>query len=309
MSDAAFGGQVAELRRFNRFYTQKIGLLEAGLLDSRFSLTEARVLYELAQTEGQTASRLARELGIDRGYLSRILRRFEERELVCRTVSPSDRRRSALALTAQGRTEFAQLDQRSQVSIGALLEGVPVVERPRLVAAAQMIERALGHRCDTDTHYRLRPHRSGDMGWIVSRHGALYTEEYGWDSGFEALVAEIAAKFLKSFNPRREACWIAENEWENLGSVMLAEQSETTAKLRLLLVEPCARGLGIGARLVAECLSFARAAGYCKVTLWTNSVLFAARHIYRKAGFHLVEAQPHHSFGQDLIGENWELVL
>jgi DNA-binding MarR family transcriptional regulator/predicted GNAT family acetyltransferase len=309
MSDAVFDRRVAELRRFNRFYTQKIGVLEAGLLDSPFSLTEARVLYELASAAQQTSSRLRAQLGLDRGYLSRILRAFERRGLIRRSVSQSDRRLCPLELTAQGRAAFAELDQRSRTMVGTLLRDLPESEQSRFVAAAQTIERALGGRNDIGPGYVLRPHRAGDMGWIISRHGALYAQEYGWDSGFEAFVAEIAAKFLRDFNPCRECCWIAEMGGENVGSVMLVEGSERVAKLRLLLVEPRARGHGIGAHLVQECLRFARHAGYEKITLWTNSVLVAARRIYQSAGFHVVEAQPHHSFGRDLVGENWELAL
>jgi len=305
----AFERRVAALRRFNRFYTQKIGVLEKGLLDSPFSLTEARVLYEIARAEEQTATQLGKQLGLDRGYLSRLLRGFERRGLICRTPSASDRRVTLLALTPQGRSAFAELDARSQAEIGTLLRTLPEEEQTRLVAAAGTIERVLGDGRSTSAGYLLRPHRAGDMGWIVSRHGALYAREYGWDMQFEALVAEIAAKFLRNYNPRRECCWIAEKDGENVGSAMLVEETETIAKLRLLLVEPHLRGLGIGARLVQECLRFARQAGYRKVTLWTNSVLVAARRLYENAGFRIMDAQPHHSFGHDLVGETWELVL
>jgi len=305
----AFERRVAALRRFNRFYTQKIGVLEEGLLDSPFSLTEARVLYEIARAEEQTATQLGKQLGLDRGYLSRLLRGFERRGLICRTPSASDRRVTLLALTPQGRSAFAELDARSQAEIGALLRTLPEEEQTRLAAAADTIERILGDGPFNTAGYLLRAHRAGDMGWIVSRHGVLYAREYGWDMQFEALVAEIAAKFLRNYNPRRECCWIAEKDGENVGSAMLVEETETIAKLRLLLVEPHLRGLGIGARLVQECLRFARQAGYRKVTLWTNSVLVAARRLYENAGFRIMDAQPHHSFGHDLVGETWELVL
>jgi len=309
MSGAVLDRHIADLRRFNRFYTQKIGVLEDGLLASRFSLTEARILYELAGAEPQTAARLAGRLGLDRGYLSRILRGFERRGLLRRTPSAADRRLSLLELTPQGRAAFAELDDRSQAAIGTLLRSLTENAQTRLVAAAQTIERTLGATSDDDARCRLRPHRPGDIGWIISRHGALYAQEYGWDIQFEALVAEIAANFLRGFNPHREFCRIAEKGGENIGSVMLVKDTDRVAKLRLLLVEPDVRGLGIGARLVQECLHFAKAAGYAKITLWTNSILVAARHLYKNAGFQMVAAQPHHSFGHDLIGENWELVL
>jgi DNA-binding MarR family transcriptional regulator/N-acetylglutamate synthase-like GNAT family acetyltransferase len=309
MANAAFDRRIAELRRFNRFYTQKIGVLEEGLLKSPFSLTEARVLYELTPAKHQTAAQLGKQLGLDRGYLSRILRGFERRGLIQRRPSATDRRLVLVALTEQGRAAFAKLDIGSQTEIGALLRTLSEDEQNRLVAAAGMIERVLGARSEDRAGYLLRPHRAGDMGWVTSRHGALYAQEYGWDLQFEALVAEIAAKFLRDFDPRRECCWIAEKDGANVGSAMLVEDAQTVAKLRLLLVEPEARGFGIGARLVQECLRFARAANYQKVGLWTNSVLVAARRLYEKAGFHMVDAQPHHSFGHDLVGETWELVL
>lgn len=285
-------------------------MLQNGLLSSPFSLTEARVLYEIALGEQQTAARLGQRLGLDRGYLSRILRNFEGRGLIRRTPSANDRRLSLLALTPQGQSVFADLDARSQAETGTLLRTLPEEAQSRLVAAAGTIERVLGGaRDDARAGYLLRPHRPGDMGWIISRHGALYAREYGWDIEFEALVAEVAAKFLRSFDRRRECCWIAEKDGGNVGSVMLVEDTQTTAKLRLLLVEPDARGLGIGARLVRECLRFAREARYEKVTLWTNSVLVAARRLYEGAGFRMIDAQPHHSFGHDLVGEIWELAL
>jgi DNA-binding MarR family transcriptional regulator/N-acetylglutamate synthase-like GNAT family acetyltransferase len=281
-------------------------VLQNGLLSSPFSLTEARVLYEIALGEQQTAARLGQRLGLDRGYLSRILRNFEGRGLIRRTPSANDRRLSLLALTPQGQSVFADLDARSQAETGTLLRTLPEEAQSRLVVAAGTIERVLD---DARAGYLLRPHRPGDMGWIISRHGALYAREYGWDIEFEALVAEVAAKFLRSFDRRRECCWIAEKDGGNVGSVMLVEDTQTTAKLRLLLVEPDARGLGIGARLVRECLRFAREARYEKVTLWTNSVLVAARRLYEGAGFRMIDAQPHHSFGHDLVGEIWELAL
>jgi DNA-binding MarR family transcriptional regulator/predicted GNAT family acetyltransferase len=309
MTRTSFDQRVADLRRFNRFYTQRIGVLEEGLLDSPFSLTQARVLYELASAEPPTAAQLGRQLGLDRGYLSRILRGFERRGLVCRTPSPNDRRLGLLSLTLSGRSAFAELDARSQAAIGALLSDLPDEEQTRLVAAAGAIEHVLDRRASVGAGYLLRSHRPGDIGWIVSRHGALYAHEYGFNAEFEALVAEIAAIFLRNFNPRREFCRIAQHDGQTVGSVMLVEHSETIAKLRLLLVEPHARGHGIGGRLVQECVRFACQARYQKITLWTNSILVAARHLYQRSGFQMVDAQPHHSFGQDLVGETWELEL
>ncbi len=309
MVETAFDRRIADLRRFNRFYTQTIGVLLEGFLKSPFSLTEARVLYELAREEPLTATRLGGQLGLDPGYLSRILRSFEQRGLIRRTPSRSDRRLGLLSLTAQGQTAFAPLDARSHDQVGAMLQDLTEDEQIRLVAAAGTIERLLDPASGDRAPYLLRPHRPGDMGWITQRHGVLYAQEYGWDIQFEALVAEIVAKFIRSFDPRRECCWIAEKDGENVGSVVLVEDAASVAKLRLLLVEPRARGLGIGARLVQECLSFARQAGYRAVRLWTNSVLVAARRLYEREGFRLIKAQPHFSFGHELIGETWELAL
>jgi DNA-binding MarR family transcriptional regulator/GNAT superfamily N-acetyltransferase len=304
-----FAERVAAVRRFNRYYTHRIGVLEEGLLDSPFSLTEARVLYELAQSEGATAARLAGELGLDPGYLSRILAGFEKRQLIVRAPSERDGRQSVLSLTEAGRAAFAALDERSAKEIGALVGALSAEQQARLVAAMDGISGLLTAPEHSPASYQLRPHRPGDIGWIVHRHGLLYAQEYGWNEEFEALVAEIAAKFIRHFDPRRERCWIAERDGERLGSVMLVSQSQRVAKLRLLLVEPQARGLGLGSRLVEECIRFAGERGYRKVTLWTNSVLLAARRIYERAGFSLVESEPHRSFGHDLVGENWELSL
>lgn len=304
-----FAERVAAVRRFNRFYTRRIGVLEEGLLESPFSLTEARVLYELAHSDGATAARLAHELALDPGYLSRMLAGFERRGLLARTASERDGRQSVLSLTEEGRAAFAMLDARSAAEIGALLGALSGEQQVRLVAAMDGIAGLLTGADRSAATYALRPHREGDIGWIVHRHGALYAQEYGWNEEFEALVAEIAAKFIRRFDSRRERCWIADRDGERLGSVMLVAQSARVAKLRLLLVEPQARGLGIGSRLVEECIRFAGERGYRKMTLWTNSVLVAARHIYERAGFKLVAAEPHRSFGHDLVGENWELPL
>ena len=309
MSAAALENRIAAVRRFNRFYTQKIGVLGERLLNSPFSLVEARVLYELALREQATATELRRDLGLDPGYLSRILAGFARRGLVSRAPSETDRRQRHLSLTQTGRAAFTPLDSRSRGEIGALLASLPEPDQRRLVAAMEEVERLLGSSSPAKVPYLLRPPAPGDIGWVISRHGALYAQEYGFDQDFEALVAEIAGKFITEFDPRRECCWIAEREGEPVGSVFLVKGSERTAKLRLLLVEPSARGLGIGARLVAECIRFARQSGYQEITLWTQSVLVAARHIYQAAGFRLTRSEPHHSFGQDLIGETWDLTL
>ena len=306
---AALEERIATVRRFNRFYTRKIGVLAERLLNSPFSLAEARVLYELALREQATATELRQELGLDAGYLSRILAGFARRGLVSRASSETDRRQSHLSLTQGGRAAFEQLDTRSREEIGTLLGGLPEPDQRRLVAALRKVERLLGSSPDPKAPYLLRPPAPGDIGWVISRHGALWSEEYGFDPEFEALVAGIAGKFITEFDHRRERCWIAECDGEPVGSVFLVKGSERTAKLRLLLVEPSARGLGIGARLVAECVRFARQSGYQEITLWTQSILVAARHIYQAAGFRLTCSEPHHSFGQDLVGETWDLAL
>ncbi len=309
MSGTDLDRRVDAVRRFNRFYTQKIGVLREGLLGSPFSLAESRVLYELAHRHEPTAAALAADLGLDAGYLSRILRGFERRGLIGRRASQSDGRQSLLSLTARGREAFAPLDAGARVEIAAVLTRLPEAEQGRLVDAMQAIEDLLGPEPSSRAPYLLRPHRPGDMGWVVQRHGALYAREYGWDESFEALVAEIVAKFVRHYDPKRERCWIAEKDGENVGSVFVVRQSKTVAKLRLLLVEPKARGLGLGGRLVDECIRFARQVGYRKLTLWTNDVLHAARRIYERAGFRLVRRERHRSFGHDLVGETWDLSL
>jgi len=301
--------RVAAFRRFTRFYTRRLGVLREGLLDSPFTLTEARVLYELAHRPSPTSGELCQELELDPGYLSRILKRFEEQGLVRRERSASDGRQHHLTLTDMGREAFAPLDRQSREQIAALLTPLPENDQERIVGAMRLIEERLGGLTDTDAPLTLRPHHPGDMGWIVHRHGALYFQEYGWDETFEALVAEIVAGFVKSFDPDRERCWIAERDGQILGSIFIVRQSDEVAKLRLLYVEPKARGLGVGKRLVDEAIRFSRERGYRQVTLWTNDVLHAARGIYAKAGFRLVSAEAHHSFGHDLVGENWILDL
>jgi DNA-binding MarR family transcriptional regulator/predicted N-acetyltransferase YhbS len=306
---AAEDRRIQAVRQFTRFYTRRLGVLQEGLLDSPFSLTEARVLYELANRERPTAAELGRDLGLDAGYLSRILKRFEDQNLIERARSNSDARQSHLSLTVMGREAFTPLDRRSRDQVAAMLDELSEPDRRRLLEAMNAIEDLLDRAPQPRAPYTLRPHRPGDMGWIVHRHGALYAQEYGWNETFEALVAEIAASFIKDFDPKRERCWIAEKDGEIIGSVLLVKQSDEVAKLRLLFVEPQARGLGIGRHFVEECVRFARTAGYKRITLWTNDVLHAARHIYSQAGFQLVKAESHYSFGHDLVGENWELEL
>jgi DNA-binding MarR family transcriptional regulator/N-acetylglutamate synthase-like GNAT family acetyltransferase len=300
--------RVTAVRAFNRFYTGRIGVLGDAYLGSPFSLTEVRVLYELAHRQSPTASELRKELRLDRGYLSRILQGFRRRGFVSTSATPDDRRVRTLRLTPRGRAAFAPLDTRARREIGALLRGVPEDEQERVVGAMRAIESALGAE-PAATAATLRRHRVGDMGWVVQRHGELYWREYGWDERFEALVAGIVAKFVEHLDPKRERCWIAELDGERVGSIFCVKKSQRTAKLRLLLVEPRARGRGIGRRLVDECIGFARTAGYRELTLWTNDVLVAARRIYEQAGFELVTSERHHSFGKALVGQNWRLRL
>lgn len=309
MTDSEVHRRVETVRRFNRFYTRQIGALDEGLSRTPFSLTEARVLYELAQREETTATSLGEDLGVDAGYLSRILRGFQARALVARRPSERDGRRSLVRLTEAGEQAFAALNAGSRDDVTAMLGRLSPAEQGRLVGAMTTIEELLGAAPERRAPFLLRPHQPGDMGWVVQAHGALYAREYGWDEEFEALVAEIVAKFLRHFDPKRERCWIAERDGENVGSIFLVRESDEVAKLRLLLVDPRARGLGIGGRLVEECIRFARRAGYARITLWTNDVLVSARRIYEAAGFLLVHEEAHHSFGKDLVGQTWELAL
>ncbi len=299
---------VAAVRRFNRFYTKKIGVLREGLLDSPYTLAEARVLYELAQLDRTTAGVLGRLLDLDGGYLSRILTRLARAGLVTRRRSAEDARRSLLTLTAKGRKAYTMLDSRSRREIGAVLRELGPSQSARLLAGVDVVGAALGAP-ERGTEIILRPHKPGDMGWVIARHGALYAREYGWDIEFEAFVAEIAAKFIRDFDPATERSWIAERSGEIVGCVFLVRQSARVAKLRMLIVDPSARGLGLGDRLVAACIEAARALGYRKLTLWTNDVLTAARRIYEKAGFVLMKSERHTSFGKKLVGEFWELDL
>jgi DNA-binding MarR family transcriptional regulator/predicted GNAT family acetyltransferase len=303
--------RVAGIRQFNRFYTRQAGLLRRGLLGTAFSLTEGRVLYELAQRGTATAAELAADLSIDPGYLSRLLRGFTTSGLVASTRSSADRRQSILALTDRGREAFASLDRRSQEEIGALLERLDDDEQRRLLAAMTAIQTLLASAATPAVSEAviLRPHRSDDLNWVLARHAAIYGREYGWGSEFAVLVAGIIADFQRGHDPAREGCWIAALGGAPAGSVMLVDAGSGIAKLRLLIVEPHARGRGIGRRLVEHCIKFARDAGYRKITLWTQSVLTDARHIYQGAGFVRVEEKPHRSFGVNLLGETWELEL
>jgi len=301
--------QIERVRSFNRFYTRHIGLLNEGLLESAFSLTEARVLYELAHRGPVTAADLGRELGLDAGYLSRLLKRFGAHGLTRRTPSKDDGRQFLLSLTDKGLAAFEPLNQASAAQVATMLSRLSAGERERLTQAMTTVEHLVGDGPRPDRPYILRPHRPGDIGWIAHRQGILYAQEYGWDETFEALVAEIAAAFVRNFDPARERCWIAERDGEIVGSVFLVRSSDEVAKLRLLYVEPSARGLGLGGRLTEECIAFARDRGYKTLTLWPNDVLMAARRIYQAKGFRLVKEEQHHSFGKDLVGQTWDLVL
>lgn len=301
--------KIAAVRQFNRFFTRQIGVLREGLLHSPYPLTDARILFELGHGSQMTASRLARELGLDTGYLSRILTRLEQQGLLEKMRSANDGRQFFLSLTPEGKEAFTLLDQRSRDEVSEMLDDLSAENQQRLLKAMHTIESVLTRGFKFSEPFVLRPHEPGDMGWVTHRHGVLYAQEYGWDEHFEALVAQIVADFITNYNHERERCWIAEMNGEIIGSVFVVRSSETVAKLRLLLVEPKARGMGLGTRLVEECIRFARRRGYQKMMLWTNSVLVEARHIYQKTGFKLVAEEAHHSFGHDLVGETWELLL
>ncbi len=304
--------RIAAVRRFNRYYTRQIGVLRKTFLDSPYSLGEARVLYEIASQRAPTASEIARRLDLDAGYLSRVLRNFERRGLIRRRTSPKDGRQSHLTLTPRGRKSFMPLDARSQRATAAMLERLVSADQARLVAAMATIETLLGKQNQAPApqrNYVLRVPRPGDFGWIVKRNAELYAQDYGWVAPFEGVCAQIVADFVNKFDESRERCWIAELDGENVGAVMLANDGDGVARVRLLLVEPKARGLGIGARLIDELIRFARGAGYRKITLWTHSVLTAARHIYQKAGFKLMRCEEHQSWGRPVVSEHWDLEL
>jgi DNA-binding MarR family transcriptional regulator/GNAT superfamily N-acetyltransferase len=309
MSAIPLPQSAGRLRHFNRFYTRQIGLLDRSLNGSGRSLAEARVLYELAHNENLTASDFVGKFGIDGGYLSRMLRDFEKEKLLEKRPSKTDRRVTHLVLTENGHALFATLDRLSQSAAEVLLTPLAEPQRERLLAAMRDIEAVLSAQDKPAEPIVLRPHRNGDMGWIVHRQAVLYAQEYGWDSSYEALISEITAKFLQNFKPGREYCWVAERAGTILGSVFLVEAARGVAKLRLLYVEPAARGEGLGRRLVEACIGFAREKDYERLELWTNHVLTAARRLYQSLGFTLVDETPHHSFGHDLIGQTWALEL
>ena len=301
---------VKAVRAFNRFYTQRIGVLDP-YLGSEFALTQVRVLYELAHRDQPTAAELGRDLALDAGYLSRILRNFETKGWLARVPSPADARQSLLQLTDAGHQAFAPLQQKSRDQAAALLGALPAAGQRQLTAAMATVQRLLDTSQATPPTRTvlLRDMRPGDMGWVVQQHGELYAREYGWNSEFEGLVAGIVAGFIKDYQPGWERCWIAELDGERVGSIFVMRKSKTVAQLRLLILAPQARGLGLGARLTDECMAFARAQGYKKMLLWTNSCLTAARNIYARRGFKLVKSEPYHGFGHDLVGETWELRL
>jgi DNA-binding MarR family transcriptional regulator/GNAT superfamily N-acetyltransferase len=311
MKSPAMEEKINAIRSFNRFYTRQIGILQEGILQTPFPLTEARILFELARHNSLTPTKLRHELGLDAGYLSRTIAHLEQQHLVARVRSDKDGRQVFLHLTPQGEEAFAVLNRRSSDDVAAMLKNLPEENQQSLLKAMHTIENILDKdkKSNSKNPIILRNPEPGDMGWVVYRHGLLYAREYGWDTTFEALVARIVADFVNKFNPARERCWIAEMDGEIIGSVFVVQLDETTAKLRLLLVEPKARGLGLGTRLVEECIRFVRRCGYKKLSLWTNSILLEARRIYHKTGFKIVAQENHHSFGHDLVSETWELEL
>ncbi|HEY4216088.1 MAG TPA: helix-turn-helix domain-containing GNAT family N-acetyltransferase [Gemmatimonadaceae bacterium] len=300
-----------QVRDFNRFYTRRIGALGDGHLGSPFSLTEVRVLFELAHRSPVTASEIADALGLDRGYLSRTLRAFKAKGFIETEPAAEDRRQTILRLTAAGRKAFTPLDRAAREEIIRMLQPLDAEPQRRVLAAMRTIRQSLDPVTDapSDPPFTLRTHRPGDMGWVVQRHGLLYAEEYGWDERFEALVAGIVSEFIKHFDPKRERCWIAERDGESVGSIFIVSKSKTVVKLRLLLVEPSARGLGVGRALVDEVIRFARQTGYRKIQLWTHPELTAARRIYKAVGFELIAEEEHSQFGKPMRAETWEMVL
>jgi DNA-binding MarR family transcriptional regulator/GNAT superfamily N-acetyltransferase len=304
-------GRIAAVRRFNRFYTQHLGVLRDGYLDSPFSLTQARVLYEIRErgkgTGQTTATEVGRDLGLDAGYLSRLVAQFEKSGLIRKERSPSDGRQSFLSITAMGRKAMDLLEQRTVRQVGDVLHRLSDPEQDRLVCAMRAVERMIAPEAPAKPEIVLREPKPGDLGWIVARHGTLYAEEYGWGENFEGLCAQIVAEFAANYDAKRERCWIAEMDGENVGSVFLVKDSDEIARIRLLLVDPAARGRGLGTRLTDECVRFAKAAGYRGITLWTHSVLAAARHVYSKAGFTLTSSEKRKSFGKQVVSEIWDL--
>lgn len=308
MTQRLLARRAACYRAFNRFYTGHIGVLDRRILDSPFSLAEARILYELVQRDGCSATELVATLDMDPGYVSRILAGFERDGLLRRQRSRSDARQRTLHLTARGKRVFEQIDQRSQAQAESMLAALPARDQAALLDAMRTIERVLG-QATTDGRITLRQPRCGDYGWLIERHAVIYRDEFGWNEEFEAMVAELVGRFAREHDPGRERGWIAEHEGERLGSIFLTRTSEEEARLRFFLVEAHARGRGLGQRLIAECLRFARRAGYRSISLWTSQHLAAARRLYERAGFQLARAEPAHSFGSDWISETWSLVL
>ena len=306
---SALPDQIAAIRSFSRFYTRKLGIIEPKLLDSPFTLQEARIIYEIAHRAVCTATDLTRDLGLDPGFLSRTLQALQRRQIITRKPSKDDGRVNEIALTAKGRTASAELERRSRAEVGALLASLDDSKRAAIVHAMTTIEQTLEGSAEKPAAFLLRSHRPGDIGWVISSQAKAYAEEYGWDISYEALIAGICSEFIKTYDAAREHCWIAEAGGEPFGSVFLVNGGDGVAKLRLLLVEKKARGLGVGRALVEQCISAAREKGYSKMTLWTQSVLVAARGIYQASGFHRVKEEPHHSFGVDLVGETWEMKL
>lgn len=311
MLNSTIEERIEAFRHFNRFMTRQVGALREGLLHTPYTLTESRILFEIADSEYVTASDLTMELGLDSGYLSRILSRLEENGLLYKERSEQDGRQRILKLTANGKKAFSLLNERSNNEVVELFQGLSDGEQQQLIHSMQTIERLLNKNegLKFSGPYFLRQHQHGDMGWVVHMHGALYAKEYGWDEHFEALVSQIVADFINHFNPEKERCWIAEMNGEIVGSIFVVDGGEDTAKLRLLLIDPKARGLGLGTKLVEECITFSKRAGYKKMVLWTNSVLKEARKIYQRKGFKLIAEENHHSFGKNLVGETWELIL
>lgn len=309
--------EIAAVRAFNRFYTRQVGLLHERILASKFSLIEARVLWELADRGAAAAHDIARDLRLDPAYLSRIVRRFREAGFVKSEPNQQDKRQQDLSLAPAGEKAFARLNAASEREVGGMLADLDPADRRRLVGAMTAIEEILGNRrgdtrtghSDTSRSWLLRPVETGDVGWVIHRHAVLYAKEYQWTQAFEALVAEVGGQFIRDFDARSEAAWMAERDGKPVGSVFMVREDATTARLRLLYVEPDTRGLGIGKRLVRQCLDTARNMGYAKMVLWTNANLHAARAIYEAEGFTLVKETPHHSFGHDLVGQDWELLL
>ncbi len=309
MKNGSFNNRVERVRAFSRFYTRKAGVLNEMLLDSNFALTEARVMYELNNRRSSSARELASDLDLDPAYLSRLLKKFEKQDYISRKTSETDRRSQIILLTKKGQQEADILNERSMTLFGNLIEPLDPSEQEELISAMDAIEDLLSPSDDQKSPFILRPHRPGDMGWIIEAHGRLYAHEYGWDNSFEALVAEIASDFLKNFDAACECCWIAERNGRNVGSAVIVREDHETAKLRLVIVDPAARGYGIGLRLVEECMNSARRFGYSQMSLWTNKNLTAAINIYKKLEFTLIEEEPHHSFGKDLVGQYWKRAL